>query len=425
MSDTIIINHTEQFITLNQLRVKNLDFFTLIASESPESQEQVVQDILAVGSAAMQRLRTTIDVDFVEKRFGTLAGSFEKALGDLEKRATDSVSKRFSPTESGSYTKQISDLIGDAKRDVQSWNRELENKAQALLDPDKKTSAIGKLDELIQLAASRFQQMFDPDVKNSYAFQLNEQISKTFGTNGHAGILQAALAEAFKPVFTELRELKEKVEAKKAAEQIIELSPIKGKLFEEQVQADLSQVAQQYGDDVQFVGTGSNGSRAGDFLIVFNGLGKKAVVEARNRRQISLPAIKNDLDHEIAERAADFGIYVSNGPEMLPQHVGEFQIYGNKIVVTQRNLYIAYRLARVLAAGEKPVGCVDVGGLRTLLARISDAARSMRDVKGKATQLRKLAEAIHSDADDSETMIVSLIIEAEKLLDPVSTPQSA
>jgi hypothetical protein len=95
-----------------------------MVSEPPESQEQAVLDVIAVGSTAMQRVRTTIDVDFIEKRFGTLSGVFERTLNQLEKRAVDALSQRFSPTESGSYTKQIGDLITDAKRDMQAWNKE-------------------------------------------------------------------------------------------------------------------------------------------------------------------------------------------------------------------------------------------------------------------------------------------------------------
>jgi len=424
MPQSISIDQAERSITINHLTVTNADFFSVVLSEPPESQEQVVTDVITVGSVAMQRVRTTIDVDFVEKRFTTLTGVFEKALSQLEKRATDALSQRFSPTESGSYTKQIGELIADVKRDVHSWNKELETNARALLDPDKKTSGIGRLGELIQQASLRFQQMFDPDLRTSYAYQLNQRLSQVFGTDGHAGILQAALQDALKPVFTELHDVKEKIEAKKAAEQVIESSTLKGKPFEEWVHSELSRLAQPYGDDVLLVASGSNGSRAGDFVVSFAGLDKSAVVEARNRKQMSLPSIKADLDREMNERAADLAIYVSAGLEMLPQHVGDFQIYDNKLVVTAENLHIAYRLARVLAAVEAPEGSLDVGGLRSVLVKIKDAARSLRDIKGKASQVRKFAEGINSDANSTEEIILGLIDEAEKLLEPTSLAQS-
>jgi hypothetical protein len=422
MSHKIMVNPNDQSITINNLIVSNADFFAVIAVEPPESQEQAVLDIIAVGSAAMQRVRTTIDVDFVEKRFSTLTGVFDKALSALESRATDALSKRFSPTESGSYTKQIGDLIAETKRQVQVWNKELETNTHALLDPDKKTSGIAKLGELIQQAGLRFQQMFDPDLRTSYAYRLNEKLSQVFGTDGHAGALQSALQDALKPVFTELHEVKEKIEAKKAAEQVVEFSPLKGKPFEDWVHAELARLAQPYSDDVQLVASGSNGSRAGDFIVAFSSIGKNVVVEARNRKQMSLPAIKAELDREMKERAAEFAIYVSSGAEMLPQHVGTFQIYDNKVVTSAENLHIAYRLARLLASLEAPEGTLDTVTLRSVLAKIKDAARSLRDIKGKATQVKKFAEGINSDANRTETMILSLIEEAEKMLEPPSKP---
>src|SRR5205823_4594221 len=135
----------------------------------------------------------------------------------------------------------------------------------------------------------------------------------------HAGVLQAALQDGLKPILGELHDLKEKIEGRKAAEQVIECSTLKGKPFEEWVHSELARLAQPYGDDVAMVAMGANGSRAGDFLVSFAGLGKSVVVEARNRKQMSLPAIKGELDREMTERAADLAIYVSSGTEMLPQ----------------------------------------------------------------------------------------------------------
>jgi hypothetical protein len=423
MSHTITVNQNDGSVMIRELTVRNADFLSIMVSEPPESQEQAVLDVIAVGSAAMQRVRTTIDVDFIEKRFGTLSGVFEKTLNQLEKRSIDALSQRFSPTESGSYTKQIGDLIADAKRDVQVWNKDLETSARALLDPDKKTSGVGKLGELVEQTSARFHQMFDPDLRTSYAFRLNERLVQVFGADGHTGILQGSLQDALKPILTELHDLKEKIEGRKAAEQVIESSTLKGKPFEEWVHSELSRLAQPHGDDVLPVAT--NGSRAGDFVVSFVGLGRSVVIEARNRRQMSLPAIKSDLNREITERAADLAIYVSSGPEMLPQHVGAFQIYGNKVVTTAENLHIAYRLARVLAALSAPDGAVDVGNVRSVLAKIRDAARSMRDIKGKASQVKKFAEGINADADSAEEMILDLVDEAEKLLEVAPSAQAA
>jgi hypothetical protein len=59
---------------------------------------------------------------------------------------------------------------------------------------------------------------------------------------------------------------------------------------------------------------------------------------------------------------------------------------------------------------------VDVGNVRSVLAKIWDAARSMRDIKGKASQVKKFTEGINAEANSAEEMILALVEEAEKLL---------
>jgi len=129
-------------VTIVNLTVNNPDFLSAVASQAESKREQIVLDIIAVGSAAMRRVQTTVDLEFVEKRFSALSGNFERALGSFEKQALESLTRRFSPTESGSYTKHIADLVGGARKDVQGWTTELSKSAKDLLDPDKKSSAV-------------------------------------------------------------------------------------------------------------------------------------------------------------------------------------------------------------------------------------------------------------------------------------------
>jgi hypothetical protein len=417
----IKVNPGRKTVTIVSLTVTNPDFSSVVAAQSESNRERCVMDIIAVGSAAMLRVQTTIDVDFVERRFEVLSSRFERALSAFEKQATNTLSKRFSPTEGGSYTKHIGELVGGARKDFQAWTTDFSRTAKELLDPDKKGSAVGQLEKMVEMAEEQFEKMFDPDVKGSYSAQLNEQLASLFGGNGRVGVLQSSLAEAVKPVLTELRDLKEKVEARKAAAQVIASSTLKGGPFEELVQVRLSQLAKPFGDDIAAVGSGKGGSKAGDFLIAVNGSGKRVVVEARDRKQMSLPAIKQDLEREMKERDANVSLYVSSCVDMLPQHVGDFQIYGEKLITTLDNLPIAYRVARVMALMQSQEGELDVMSLRAILCKIKDATHWMRNVKTKATQIEKLAGGIHQDSGNAENKILGLISEAETLL-IVDTP---
>src|SRR5258708_23947617 len=101
----IKVNPGRKTVTIVSLTVTNPDFSSVVAAQSESNRERCVMDIIAVGSAAMLRVQTTIDVDFVESRFEVLSSRFERALSAFEKQATNTLSKRFSPTEAGSYTK--------------------------------------------------------------------------------------------------------------------------------------------------------------------------------------------------------------------------------------------------------------------------------------------------------------------------------
>ncbi len=416
MASTVRLGVGRKVATISNLAVNNPDFLALVTARPESERERCVLDVIAVGSAAMLRVQTTVDVDFVEKQFGELSSKFEKALGSFEKQAMNTLTKRFSPVESGSYTKQIGELIGSARKDFQSWTRELENTANTLLDPEKKGSAVGCLERLVEETTERLEKMFDPDVKGSYSARLGDQLEAIFGANGRSGVLHECLTEALKPVLGEVREIKEKIEARKAAEQVIASTNLKGPLFEELIHSRLSYLAQPFGDDVTFIGAGHDGSKAGDFLLTVNGSGKRVVVEARDRKQMSLPAIKQELDREMHARDADVALYISSGSEMLPRHVGDFQIYGEKLVTTVHNLPIAYRVARVMALMEPPNGELDVQALRGTLSKIREASSSLRNVKSKASHIESLIGGIRSDAEGVECKIVELVSEAESIL---------
>jgi len=61
---------------------------------------------------------------------------------------------------------------------------------------------------------------------------------------------------------------------------------------------------------------------------------------------------------------------------------------------------------------------------RTYWQRSGNAARSLRDIKGKASQVKKFAEGINSDANGTVEIILGLIEEAEKLLESSTVAES-
>lgn len=100
MTCAISVQADGKSVVISNLVITNLDFASVIGAQPTTNREQAALDIIAVGSAAMRRVQTTIDVDFVEKRFGALSAAFERGLSGFEKQALETFSRRFSPTRS-------------------------------------------------------------------------------------------------------------------------------------------------------------------------------------------------------------------------------------------------------------------------------------------------------------------------------------
>src|SRR5260370_25763214 len=150
MANTIKLSLGTKTVTISNLTVANPDFASVVASQPESKRERCVLDVIAVGSTAMLRVQTTIDVDFVEKQFEVLNSKFDRGLDAFERQASNALTKRFSPTERGCYTKHIGELVGGARKDFQAWTTELSKTAKDLLDPDKKGSAVGCLEKLVE-----------------------------------------------------------------------------------------------------------------------------------------------------------------------------------------------------------------------------------------------------------------------------------
>lgn len=183
-------------MTIVSLTVSNnSDLLAVLTAQPPSVHEQTVLDVLAVGGAAMRRVQTTVDLDLVERKFGGLSATFEKSLASFEEKALETLTKRFSPTENGSYTKHITDVVSTARKDVQCWTADLSRCAKHLLDPEKKSSAVGQLEKLVERANERFATMFDPESKGSYAARMNDLLAALFGENGRTAEVRNTHAE--------------------------------------------------------------------------------------------------------------------------------------------------------------------------------------------------------------------------------------
>jgi hypothetical protein len=416
MTKSVQLNPKERSVTLLELVVENPEFFSLILKEPDAQRDAAVRSVIALGTTASSLLRTSIDAEFVERKFAELTTGMGRALDEVREKAVIEITKRFSPTESGSYTKQIGELVESARKKLDDRSSEFAKAARDLLDPEKKSSAVGQLSSVINHAAAEFAEMFDPARKDSYASQLSGHLDALFGSGERAGTISRVIGEAMKPLFEELRTLREKVGESQAAQKVADVTTLKGQVFEDVVERRLCDLARPFGDTVEPVGTGPGGAKSGDFVIDLAGSRRRIAVEARNRK-VTGPTMKQDLRKAMAARGADYGILVVRSPELLPDYVGSFQIFDHQIVTDLVGLDAAYRVSRVMLESDASrADGLDLPTVQSKLGQIREAIAKGKTIQSHITQVEHAADVIRSQAVDLSSVVLNLVSDIEAML---------
>ena len=181
-------------------------------------------------------------------------------------------------------------------------------------------------------------------------------------------------------------------------------STAKGRPYEEAVLEAIDEIATARGDACDGVGDlPGAGGRRGDVLVGVDGCAGPArariVFEAKNA-----PTSKNralaELDEAMAQRDADYAVWVAAGEDLLPGRVQQLrEVSGDKLFVafdpedgSRLALEVAYALARARVLMAKAGGDeLDAGALRTEVER---ALAALEDVRRIKTQLTAAAGGI-------------------------------
>lgn len=191
---------------------------------------------------------------------------------------------------------------------------------------------------------TKFEKMFDPEVKTSHFGKLSSLLGKYFDEGGTVEKLfdpkidDSPLDKFRKSIQEELKELGDIIKKKEVKEEIIEITTLKGYEFEDACEKILSIfVSKQFGDELdrktKEMGE-ITGSYAGDFVITPKDFpNRKIVLETKDWNDITYPSIIENLESAMENRGAKYGIFVSRHKESLPKKVGWFNEYGgNKLV---------------------------------------------------------------------------------------------
>lgn len=424
----------EKVVLIKDLRVASNDLYEFLSRfETSTQREEELKRALEVGASVLQKVQLVSNADYFDKRVEQLGVKFEGTIDQLQKAVLETVTRNFDPAEAKSYTRQLNDFFLQQRRELQGTVREaaesigkqkeaLENLIDSSFDTADRESHLGKLAVRIETFEKEIGQKFDPNVRTSFISKLNDGLEKIFSENGTLAKLldqRLSVENAQSPlvrfkeeirqevvsVKTELAKYTSAVETKQEA---IQKSPEKGYVFEDAVDNALQDIARSFGDIVTFVGKeqGETKGKAGDFVYEDAKLAKKIVIEARSRNITSLSTSITDLKKSMANRGAEYGIYLVENQDQLQKQIGIWNEYPDGKIITYAGLLeVAIKVAKARLAIEKSESQgVDVGGVRQNLNKILDSLkklssirRQVTNIKGSGVEIERLADEIQAE----------------------------
>jgi len=291
---------------------------------------------------------------------------------------------------------------------------------------------------------TKFDKMFDPEVKTSHLGKLSTLLEEYFDKGGTVESLfdptvdDSPLGKFRKGLQKEFEDLKDIIKGKEAKKEIIEVTTLKGYEFEDACEEILSVfVSQHMGDEL---GRKTNetgeviGSFAGDFLITLRDMpDKKIVLETKDWGSVTQPQIIENLESAMRNRGAKYAIFVSKYKGALPKKIGWFNEFrGNMLVCALGSkeadtffpevLNIAYqwaklRITKEITIEEKALETINVGikEIETKLDTFSQIKTQCTNVDKATAEIRELSDELKNSIEEQISKIQKAMAEVTEV----------
>jgi len=288
----------------------------------------------------------------------------------------------------------------------------------------------------------KFEKMFDPEIKTSHLGKLCCKLEEYFDGGGTVEKLfdptveNSTLGKLRKEFLKEFKELADIIKAKEAKEELIEITTLKGKKFEDACEEILSVfVSKHMGDELERktdeIGEITD-SFAGDFLITLRDIpDKKIVLETKDWGTVTQPQIMKNLENSMKNRGAKYGIFVSKYNEALPKKIGWFNEFrGNMLVCALGSkeadtffpelLNNAYQWAKLRVKKEMTIGEKALETLTEGIREIEMKLDTFSQIQTQCTNVDKATKEIRELSDNLKDSIEEQINNIQKAMAMVS-----
>lgn len=365
-------------LTIHELEIHDEDVVAFLTDQSPTEREESVRRAIQVGVTAMKLMDTTQDIEFVERRLSDLEDDLGKEVDEFKEELEEKVG------DDGHLQSVLDEHVGD---DGKLWEQ-----IEEAFDEDGPLQE--RLDEELGEDGEKIRSALDPDVEGTPTNRLLTTMERKFES------------------------LHEKLGQEDTREEIRGETYYKGEDFEDTLENILEDMVRQTNATVEYTGDTEGaleGRDVGDFVIELAETDQRIAIEAKTKYQ-STSDIKDEMADAIPNREADFGIYVVDQLENVPEKkVGWFEEIDNEFVVIALSeddedevepgyLRIAYNWARLRALqSHADVGKeFDAEKLQSELDEIEESVDRFSTIKGHCTEIEKSKNRIEEELSEIE-----------------------
>jgi hypothetical protein len=397
----------DRSVRITELEIPRKDVADFLRTVADSEIEPTLIQAVEVGVFCLERARMSQETDFVRRQLDQLLNRVEAAVSKIPDDTQKALVAKIG-TSNGQVLAPIKEMIETASKVSTDRVKEVRTLLTQEIDPDKETTTLGK-------ALRTLRNLLDPKRSDSVQNTLEQSVKAVTGKDGVlAQAVKEVVAEAVKPVATELDKLAKEVRGREAAEEALEQTTKKGPDYENEVLQELQQWAGFIGAEVHYVGTDN---RPGDILVKIQAsgvLGNPLVIaiETRDRQSaVGRKVVSDTLTKAMAERKATAAIYLSKTKAGLAAEIGEWADgttdCGPFVACSHENLSVAIRwliIQNRISQADKSTAVVDPGAIlqqvqriRTSLDRVKTMNRKVTDVRTSANEIQTEAEALRDE----------------------------
>ena len=368
--------------------------------EAGENPVRVVSDAIEVGARVLAREQSASGTEFVRNEFEKVSREVETAFTDKARVVAEffgtKVDEVFGP-EDGHLAKELQRLFGEGSTAaVQHQLRQV------------------MLEQSARMREDLLRQFSSADGSNPLADFKAAHLRAAREAAARQEVQLEAMREQMVALKLELAGLRG--EREKASEVAAEAArgTAKGRPYEEAVAEAVDAIARGMGDDSDAVGDFRGaGGRKGDVVVDIDGCAGasrgRIVFEAKNARK-SRPEALSELEDAMAQRGADYGVWVVPSEDRLPARAPALrEVGGDKLFVVYDPeegalaLQVAYSLARARVLMAR--GGVDGLDAPALRAEVERALGALEDVRRIKLHLTNAAGGIEAARGVLEGMV--------------------